>query len=539
VAAATASLLLASPALAQRFLADDPVWRDRDDLPIDEPGEIELNTPYDVVEHTFLVRSPRPGTIRPAQNVNTLGEVPDSSWFTNRIGERPMSLEEIARGPNRGDGPDFRAPWEVIRGKSGGITPGFTMRDGRGDVYFVKFDPPEYFGLSTGADVIGSRFFHAMGYFVPENWIVYFRDDQVRVAPGATMRVRGKKPQPMTDASLQALLRDVACLPDGRIRSVMSRAVPGRPLGPHKYHGTRPDDPNDVIPHEDRRELRGYRVFSAWLNHDDSRSLNSINAYVKKGDKGYLVHYLQDFSSAFGSGSDWRRRITPQNPRAGNEYVVELGPVAKTLFTLGIWERPWHGVRYEVYPQVGAIEADFFDPDRWKPEYPNPAFDRMVPEDAAWAARIVSRFTDEIVRTIVREGDFRAPAAENHLVSVLLRRRDKVLQRYLGASNPLGSFRVEEGALVFTNHGEDAKLAAVEGYELEWFAFDNPTGATTSLGPASRTGDRSLPLPAGGGDFVMARIRTISAAAPAWSRRVDVYVRTTPAPAAVVGVERE
>jgi hypothetical protein len=538
VAAAAASLVLASPALAQRFLADDPVWRDRDDLPIDEPGEIELNTPYDVLEHTFFVRPPKPGTIRPAQNANTLGEVPDSSWFTSRIGVRPMSLEEIARGPNRGDGPDFGAPWEVIRGKSGGITPGFTMRDGRGDVYFVKFDPPAYCGLSTGADVIGSKFFHAMGYFVPENWIVYFRDDQVRVAPGAKMRVRGMKPQPMTEANLQALLREVARLPDGRVRSVMSRAVPGKPVGPHKYHGTRPDDPNDVVPHEDRRELRGYRVFSAWLNHDDSRSINSIDSYVRKGDKGHLVHYLQDFSSAFGSGSDGRRMIAPQNPRAGNEYVVEVAPLAKTLFSLGIWERPWYAAHYAIYPQVGAIEADFFDPDRWKPEYPNPAFDRMLPEDAAWAARIVSRFTDEIVRAIVREGDFRAPAAEKHLVSMLLRRRDKVLERYLGASNPLGNFRLDGGALAFTNHGEEARLAPVESYEVEWFAFDNDAGTTTSLGPPSRTRDRSLPLPAAAADYVTARIRTISPAAPAWSRWVDVFVRTTGTPA-VVGVERD
>jgi hypothetical protein len=36
----------------------------------------------------------------------------------------------------------------------------------------------------------------------------------------------------------------------------------------------------------------------------------------------------------------------------------------------------------------------------------------------------------------------------------------------------------------------------------------------------------------------MARIRTVSPAVPAWSRRVDVFVRTTPSPK-VVGVERE
>jgi hypothetical protein len=231
--------------------------------------------------------------------------------------------------------------------------------------------------------------------------------------------------------------------------------------------------------------------------------------------------------------------VAPQNPRAGNEYVVALAPLAKTLFSLGIWERPWYEARYEVYPQVGAIEADFFDPDRWKPEYPNPAFDRMLPEDAAWAARIVSRFTDEIVRAIVREGDFRAPEAESHLVSMLLRRRDKILDRYLGVTNPLGAFRLEEGALAFTNHGEDAKLAAVDGYDFEWFAFDNDRETTASLGPPRHTRDRFLPLPANAAGFLMARIRVISAAAPAWSRRVDVYVRATPAPAVVVGVERE
>ena len=62
-----------------------------------------------------------------------------------------MSIEELVRGPNDGDGPDTDQAWTVIGGKSGGITPGFTMRDGRGDVYFVKFDPAaQYFGSRPG-----------------------------------------------------------------------------------------------------------------------------------------------------------------------------------------------------------------------------------------------------------------------------------------------------------------------------------------------------------------------------------------------------
>ena len=33
-----------------------------------------------------------------APNVNSLDEVPDSAWFTNRLGARAMSIEELTRG---------------------------------------------------------------------------------------------------------------------------------------------------------------------------------------------------------------------------------------------------------------------------------------------------------------------------------------------------------------------------------------------------------------------------------------------------------
>lgn len=534
--AAVLASLAASPARAQRFLPDDPILEDRDDLPSEAPAEIELATSYDVLEHSWHHRPDR-DKIPAAQNVNTLGEVPDSSWFTNRIGVRPVSIEEIARGPNHGDGPDTTQAWTVIQGKAGGITPGFTMRDSRGDIYFVKFDPPEYFALSTGADVIGSKFFYAFGYYVPENWIVYVEQSRLRVGEGAKVRVRGGKPQPMTQADLDNMMANVARLADGRIRCVASRAVPGKVVGPHKYHGTRPDDPNDVIPHEHRRELRGYRVVSAWLNHDDSRSVNSIDSYVRAGQKGYLVHYLQDFSSILGSGSDWQRRIAPQNPRSGNEYLLEAAPILRTAFSLGLWERPWHGVKYTLHPQLGRIEAEFFDPDAWKPEYPNPAFERMLPEDAFWAARIVSRFSDEAIRAIVKQGDLRAPEAEAQLVKVIQKRRDKIVARYFRGLNPLADFAAAD-ALSFTNYGEDAGLGKVEAYEYEWFAFDNKASRPVSLGALARAPGRSLPLPAARPAYLMLRIRTRAPGFPGWGKRVDVFLRTGPGPA-VVGVDRE
>ena len=68
------------------------------------PWKIDLF--YDLLLNQFS----RPGLpIGPrAQNVNTIDEVPDSSWFTNRIVARPMSIEEMVRGPAVGKGPAHR-----------------------------------------------------------------------------------------------------------------------------------------------------------------------------------------------------------------------------------------------------------------------------------------------------------------------------------------------------------------------------------------------------------------------------------------------
>ena len=388
-------LLTAVPAAAQKFYPDDPLRRDPDDAVVPQPGPVELSTAYDVIEHTFHHRPD--GEPPPAANVNTLGEVPDSSWFENRIGLREMTIDELVRGPATGDGPVGR--WTVTAGKSEGITPGFTMRDEGGQVWFVKLDRREYPVLSTGAEVIASRFFHAMGYFVPETHVAWFRREELAIAPGARSAIKGAGKREMTQADLDRVLAHVKREEDGTLRSVVSRLLPGVPLGPHKYHGTRTDDASDVFPHEDRRELRGLRVFSAWLNHDDSRGANTLDTFMLEADgRGWVKHHLIDFSSALGSGSTAAREIAPQGLRGGNEYVVEFKPAFKTAFTLGLWERPWRDVKYDVDPEIGRLEADYFRPEAWKPEYPNPAFERMLPDDAFWAARTISSVKRETMR---------------------------------------------------------------------------------------------------------------------------------------------
>jgi hypothetical protein len=335
---------------------------------------------------------------------------------------------------------------------------------------------------------------------------------------------------------LETLLEGSAHHPDGSTRGVASLAVEGEVIGSFQFHGTRPDDPNDIVPHEHRRELRGYRVFCAWLNHDDSRAINTLDAYVGQPGSGYVRHYLIDFSSTLGSGSDYLRRVAPQDPRAGHEYIVDFEPIWRAFYTLGISDRAWRRIPY-AYPQyaeAGRIESKYFDPARWKPEYPNPAFDRMLPDDAFWAAKIVARFSDEAVRSIVASGEFLSKEAERYLADTVIERRDKVVAHYFRQLNPLDGFSIGD-SLTFENLGAERGLGEVAGYEYEWFSFDNDTGALSPLGASGRAPEARIPVPEGDAPYLMVRIRTDSPAEPSWRKAVDVYLKAK----RVVGIERQ
>ncbi len=94
---------------------------------------------------------------------------------------------------------------------------------------------------------------------------------------------------------------------DGSYRAVAARAVPGRPIGGFRYYGTRPDDPNDVVPHEHRRELRALKVFGAWTNLVDMKAGNTLDTVVVENGRSVVRHYLQDVGSTFGTGANGPR----------------------------------------------------------------------------------------------------------------------------------------------------------------------------------------------------------------------------------------
>src|SRR6185295_11579252 len=82
VALLSATIDAQQPAAAtssRRFYPDDPLWVDDDKRNIAPVAEDELSKSYDFLHNTFK----RVKVAEAAVNVNTLGEVPDSSWFTN------------------------------------------------------------------------------------------------------------------------------------------------------------------------------------------------------------------------------------------------------------------------------------------------------------------------------------------------------------------------------------------------------------------------------------------------------------------------
>jgi hypothetical protein len=523
-----------------RFYRDDPLWRDDDMRTIAEPAEHDLSKSYEFVANTFGETARSFG---PALNVNTLGEVPDSSWFTNRIGQHDLTVDDVVRGPNQLAGP-APGPWLVTGRPDVGLTPKFTIRDGRGDTYMIKLDPASNPELPSSVELISTKFFHAIGYHVPQDFVVHFTLDDLRVAPGAQMRNPSGDRVPIEQADVRQWVRHMPRRADGSIRALASLWVPGKVVGQFTLTGRRSDDPNDVFPHERRRELRGLRVFAAWLNHDDARAINSIDTYVEEEGRRYIRHYLQDFGSNLGSGS-----TSAQQPRGGYEYLIEGDKIGKGLIGLGFYQRDWMAITWPDDPTIGNIEAEVFDPATWKTEYPNPAFKQLDAADAFWAASILSRFSDTMIRAVVEQAQLSNPGAARYLSDIIIKRRDKTVRWGVTATNPLDRFEIRGGRapeLAFDNLA--ARLGYAQGarYTLQWAAFDNRTGTTAAAQAPVDVDAMRTPVPAdiwgppdaAGIRYAAASIATDHPLFRHWATPVVVTIRNRNGVLDVVGIDR-
>ncbi len=484
-------MLLLGTALGQstrRFYSDDPLTVEPETQDASRVVPFKIDLFYDLLLNQFT-RPGEPAGPR-AKSINTIDEVPDSSWFTNRILARPVSIEEAVRGATTGSGP---APgkWTVIHAKTEGAAPGFTIRDSAGETWFLAFDPKSNPEGATGAAVVASRIFWTLGYFQAEYHIGELRREQLTVDPKATYTPVSGRKRPMKLEDIEPVLDRVARSPNGAYRLFASRLLPGKILGGFKYYGTRPDDPNDVIPHEHRRELRALKVFGAWTNLVDLKALNTIDTLITENGHARVRHYLQDVGSAFGMGAIGARAWWE-----GYEYLFEQDKTLKRMASFGFYLQPWQTVNYREYPAIGRFEGDQFSPEAWKSWVPVGALLRARADDEFWAARRVMAFSDELIRALVKTGQYSDPKAEDHLAQVLIKRRNKIGQVYLTRINPLVGFSLApSNVLTFENAAVRAGVAKEpSSYVATWSDFQQQPMAKPvhSAKPKARTGSSVL-----------------------------------------------
>lgn len=547
----------------RHYVPSPPIPDDRRHVPV-KPKEREYNITADLfdkqvtlqIEQSFdLARQFRNllGKPKQAYNVDAFDEVASSSWFTNRNATQRMTLKEIARGSDHGNGPDNKGKWLVTRAKAEGVTPGFTIKDKKGDHYLIKFDPPGFCELVTGAEVVSTKLFYAAGYNVPENYITYFHPEILELKAGVKFTDSRGRRRLMTDADLAELLDGVEKLPDGRIRALASKYLPGHPLGPFSYASRREDDPNDIVPHHHRRELRGLKVMAAWLNHVDTKSGNSLDIYFTDGGRSYVKHYLIDFGSTLGSAAHG-----PMAPKTGHENQIDPNEIFLNMATLGLRVRSYEKLKTFEYPSIGLYESGLFNPGGFKFNVPNPAFDNCTGRDGYWGAKLVMSFTDEQLRAAVEQGRYSDAGAFSYLLRILKERRDKTGRYWFNQVNPLDNFTVvfdhdKKYRLRFADLAVDYGLESSGStrYRYELKINGIATGPTADIGNNTYVdleGDkitRAADSPASAGSPEPQqweiKIETFRESTGKWSRWVKVHIGFDPAAGepVILGIERQ
>jgi hypothetical protein len=403
-----------------------------------------------------------------AVNANSLDEVADSGWFTNRIGAHPFDIEELRRGackPEQLLDPAAAADgsWFIDQGKANGATAGFRVKLTPQGKYMMKSDAP-VLERPSAASVIGAAVYHAVGFYTSCEQVVYFRPSLLKLEPGLKSSANFEAEKPFDEHALQGILSGLSRRGD-TVRMQASAWLSGKPLGPFRYEGTRDDDPNDVVPHEERRELRGGRILAAWLDHFDAREQNTMDTWHAESKApsapGRILHYYLDTSDCLGSEWAW----DGISRRLGRSYVFDWGDVTSDFVTLGIRQRPWEQVQHTPGRELfGYFEYEHFVPEDWKMEYPNAAFSRMTERDAAWMARILAHFTPEMVTALAELGQFSDPGNTAFLARVLEARLVRILRRYLTRLSPLAHVRVDGARLCTVDLARSRQLQPDAAY---------------------------------------------------------------------------
>ena len=187
-------------------------------------------------------------------------------------------------------------------------------------VYQLEVDPPAYPEMPTGAEVIGTAFYHAFGYNTVEMYLAEVDPAALEIAPKAWIKdANGRRPFVRHDLDL--ILKNAARMPNGHIR--VSREA----VGQRRRHGA-----VRVPRHARRRPQRHLSARAparaAWQpgvcrlaqSRRFARAQYDGDASQRDGH-AYLQYHIVDFGSTLGSATRF-----PNEVQEGHEYTLAKRP---------------------------------------------------------------------------------------------------------------------------------------------------------------------------------------------------------------------
>ncbi len=487
---ALALVLLTSPAAgAPRFAVADPVTVVNDTTAIEAPAPTDWNRYQSFIDAYWL----RPldhalalHKTRPAADINSLDEVPASTWYRPPTDLKSATARDLQRGntvPGAALHPGDRLT--VLVAHVEGPEPYVDVRDPRGGRLRIAFDDPDLPEVRTAAAVIASRLLFAAGYHVLPISIDRVRSDAFVLGDDAVRIGEFGGRDRLQEEDLEELLNRVA--PDGEARVAVSALPAGTLLGGFPETGTRQGDPNDRIAHQDRRSLRGLRVIASWIGHTRLRTDRTLDIHLDDG--GYVRHYLARLGAALGG-----RELSPHPfGTEGRESYWQMGTWMGNIFALGFGRSYPPRPTAPSFHGVGAFTADGFDPVGWRSAYAYAPFREARWEDILWGARLVASFTSDQIVGAVAAGELSDRKAAAYLAGTLIERRDRIAGAWFRRLNAADEFRlVEQGGDRWTLTFDDLGVRHGSALPEDAFyvmRFELPELGET-LGEQSRGGRR-------------------------------------------------
>ncbi len=441
-----------------RFADLPPVTVIDDTEPTPVPARRDYNEAIylsDVYLRRVLVDTLDPRRYPEAGDVNSMDEVPRSSWFMPNIGSVPLTLEgEPVRSftilpisPSAGDG-------------------GIVVADARGIRYELRRDPVDRPEMTTSAEFIASRLVRAFGLLAPEVWIL-------DVAPTDFAGWNQSQPDDPRLAPLRSFLLNGPPSVDGRYRVSATRWPMGIDVGIAPDLGVRADDPNDAIAHQDRRTLRALKVLGAWLDIRGLGVRKTRDCYVGPPGRGHVWHFLVGLGDFLGAAG-----VVRPGENKGLRTDLAGGP-GLTLASLGLW--PGHNppptqTRWRAIGQL----SDSLDPGTFSTPLPYAPVRRALDEDGYWAAKRIASIPIDLVRSAIHGAHITDPTARHELQRLILARRTRVVRYWLSRVTPCEVQRTKDRIVVLRDMAVELGEAQVSTTRYWATALDQQGNRVTA-----------------------------------------------------------